>query len=449
MSSTVVVYSRDEHLLEAIQGDYQWDCRFLRRDALDEPADVRGIDQFILDITNMDADKALAFLDAVNFQRGVVMVAEDFPDELMDAAMTRGVRHFITKPALSGQMICTIRAALRENAGRATGCRRDEAENAPSLVVGVSSAMRELRDQAATLANSDISVFITGESGVGKEAAAREFFRQSTRHKARFVPVNCATLGSLAESELFGHTRGAFTHAVRSTQGFVGAADGGTLLLDEVGELDVRVQSKLLRFLDSGEYNKVGESDLRKADARIISSTNQDLWAMSREGTFRKDLLFRLAAAVITIPPLRERPEDIPVLAEHFLSELRPSKDRPRRISSQALSCLRQYHWPGNARQLRQLLYLTSEKCGKRPIEAADVARELRVWEAADNNAPPATYQETKQQVLRKFDMQYFSSILSLSKGSLNQSLSLTGMHKKNFYTKLQELGMDRKSVAA
>lgn len=443
---TVVIYSRDEHLLEAIQDDYPWDCRFLRKDVLAGPVDVRGVDQFILDITNMDADKALAFLDVVNFQCGVILVAEDFPDQLMDAAMARGVRHFLIKPFQSGQMACTIRAVLLEHAhpvgGRPVGGIGGAAGDTPGHVIGVSPALRDLREQAVALGNSDISVFITGESGVGKEAAAREFFRQSTRHKARFVPVNCATLGSLAETELFGHTRGAFTHAVRSTLGFVGTAHGGTLLLDEVGELEPHVQSKLLRFLDSGEYTKVGESEPRTADVRIISATNQDVWAMSREGTFRKDLLFRLAGAVIRIPPLRERPEDIPVLAEHFLAGLSRDKDRPRRITTQALACLRQYHWPGNARQLRQLLYLASEKCGRRPIEAADVIRELHTWETADNGTRPASYQESKQQVIRKFDMRYFSSVLSLTKGSLKESLSITGMHKKNFYSKLQELGM-------
>lgn len=401
---------------------------------------------FIVDDADFLPDQSLAFLEQLKFQHEVIMLGTEFSDSFLEALLRRGVRYFIAKPSPDGQLVCTIRVALKEGVLRNEHAARTEQDEL-SHIKGLSRSVMQLRNQAAVLGASDIPVLITGESGTGKEVTAREFHRLSRRSQSSFVPVNCATLGSLAESELFGHTRGAFTHAVRSTQGYIGAAQGGTLLLDEVGELGLPVQTKLLRFLDSGEYSRVGESGVRQADVRIIAATNQDLWAMNREGTFRKDLLFRLAGAVIRIPPLREHLEDVPVLSEFFLRNMGRVKKQTYQLTPSAMTWLQRYYWPGNVRQLRQLLFLVAEKTVNRCIEAGDIIQELHAWEVASHNNI-STYRDAKLATLRNFELQYFSSVLSISCGSLKRSLAITGMHKKNYYAKLQELGLCKKRAA-
>ena len=218
--------------------------------------------------------------------------------------------------------------------------------------------MTQLDAMATALASGTISVLITGETGSGKEVFAELIHRRSPRRQQPFVPINCAALAEgLLESELFGHERGAFTGALRTRAGLLESADGGTLLLDEVGEMPASLQAKLLRVLESREVLRVGANRGRPLDIRVVSATNRDLEAEVRRGSFRQDLFYRLCGATLRLPPLRERASEIELLARQFLEQAARQAGRPRpQIHPSTLECLRQHSWPGNVRELRNVM---------------------------------------------------------------------------------------------
>jgi len=392
----------------------------------------------LVDLDLAGGDEALRAVAAIDYRVHLIVLAGKLSSEQISQYRDLGVSHFLIKPCHAGQLLATVettRLDALEQAPRA-------GEPAPvSVVIGVSETCRNIRDQAAELTNSNLPILLQGESGVGKEVAAQEFHLRSVRRNKPFMPVNCSTLGALVESELFGHTRGAFTHAVRSTYGYVGAAEGGVLFLDEVGELSTDVQAKLLRFLDSREYCKVGESTIRTADVRILSATNRDLAELCRQGRFRADLYYRLSGVKVGIAPLRERPDDIPFLVWHFLDELYTDRGHRFRVTPEAMALLLSFDWPGNVRQLRHLVYLVSERCKNRLIDYAAIARELlQVDQGQPDPRQVQRYSQAKEKFLQDFERRYFLKVVALSQGSLKRALDLTGMHKKNYYDKLHRL---------
>jgi transcriptional regulator with PAS, ATPase and Fis domain len=241
--------------------------------------------------------------------------------------------------------------AARSGAGPSR-LRRSHAR--PVSLIGKSPAMASIKNVANMIAARQCTVMILGETGAGKEMVARYIHGKSDRREAPMIPVDCSALSDgLFESQMFGHVRGAFTGAVGDSLGFVRAADGGTLFLDEIGELSLPLQAKLLRVIQERCVTPVGDTAAHPVDVRIIAATHRDLPAMVREGTFRQDLYFRLNVVVTTLPPLRERVDDVLPLAEHFLQLQADLYDEPkRRLSSEAAAALRQYSWPGNVREL-------------------------------------------------------------------------------------------------
>ena len=226
-----------------------------------------------------------------------------------------------------------------------------------SALVGRSPAMRELTSRLMRVAQSDATVLVQGESGTGKELVARAVHAHSRRKNKPFVPVNCAAISeALLESELFGHAKGAFTGAVRARRGLFEEADGGTLFIDEVTETTPAFQSKLLRTLQEGEVRRVGESTSVAVDVRIVAATNRDIEQEVREKRFRQDLYYRLNVVTLRVPPLRERLEDVPVLAEHFLQRANARSPKPKRLSAAAVEHLMGYSFPGNVRELENLV---------------------------------------------------------------------------------------------
>ena len=308
-------------------------------------------------------------------------------------------------------------------------------------LTGCSPAIRKTRGEIAVLGPSTLSVVIMGETGTGKEIIARELHGASSRSAKPYIPLNCATLGILSGSELFGHAQGAFTGAVRGTNGHVGAADGGTLFLDEVEVLPLDAQAQLLRFLDSGEYCRVGDSQMRRADVRILSASNKDLDELCAAGVLRRDLFYRLAGGIIRTVPLRERREDIPVLVRHFLATFAKEERHVCRIGDNVLAKMCVYDWPGNVRQLKQAVSLLCERHTGAEVALADL-KDICAVQPSDEHEELRPYQETKTQLLLEFETQYFSKILARSKGSLGKALELSGMHKKNFYQKLKAIGL-------
>jgi transcriptional regulator with GAF, ATPase, and Fis domain len=247
-------------------------------------------------------------------------------------------------------------------------------------LIGSSQQMKALQSQIRRVAASDAKVLITGDSGVGKELVARALHGQGARASQRFVPVNCAGLPeTLLESELFGHVKGSFTGAFRDQAGKLEQAHLGTVFLDELGEMTPRMQSLLLRFLETGELQKVGADELgTKVDVRVIAATNRDLQAMVRQGTFREDLYYRIRVIHLHVPPLRERPEDIPELVEHFLTQFTAGTSLiTRAISSEAMALLVQHPWPGNVRELENVLERLVVTGQQETIQADELPAEL------------------------------------------------------------------------
>ncbi|MBK7825635.1 sigma-54 dependent transcriptional regulator [Nannocystis sp.] len=352
-------------------------------DALGQQLLRRGFEPHVV----RDADAALALLESREFdalvtdlrlERGdgvsLMVQAQELVPQLPTIVMTaygaidtaveairRGAFHYLTKPFGVDELVLFLRRALDDRRlRRETGeLRRRLHDAAPEGLVGRSTAMRAVFEVVARIADADVPVLLTGETGTGKTRIAAALHARSQRASAPFVAVNCAAIPEqLLESELFGHTRGAFTGATQASPGLFAEADQGTLFLDEIGELQPALQAKLLHVLERGVIRPVGGTRERRVNTRILAATNLDLDAAVRAGDFREDLYYRLALVVLEIPPLRDRCEDIPLLVEQCLESARRRHPTaaPRRIGDEVMAAFLAYRWPGNVRELGHLI---------------------------------------------------------------------------------------------
>jgi DNA-binding NtrC family response regulator len=277
------------------------------------------------------------------------------------SAMKLGAVDYLLKPLSLDELLLTVERTL-ENAGLKKDhqfCKRQLAakNSSKGLLVGDSEVLHQVRDLISAVSPEDITVLIQGESGTGKELVARGIHEQSHRAKRNFVAVDCCTIQEkLFESEVFGHERGAFTGADRQKKGLIEGAEGGTLFLDEIGEIDGTIQAKLLRVLETGQFRRLGGNKDLTANVRVVAATNRNLEEMIKEGTFRADLFYRLNGFNLEVPPLRERRDDIAALAEHFLQNHNFSRRIDKQLSPAAARKLVAYDWPGNIRELKNVL---------------------------------------------------------------------------------------------
>jgi two-component system response regulator HydG len=322
-----------------------------------QPVDVMLTD---LKMEPMDGLQLLKRAVEVSPPTHVIVMTAYGSIETAVEAMRRGAYDYITKPFKDGELVHRVDKALeRARLQSAVDLFADEFNQRHGLtaLVGTSAAMRELTTRISRVAASDATVLVQGESGTGKELVARAIHTLSTRRKAPFVPVNCAAITeSLLESELFGHAKGAFTGAVKARRGLFEEAHGGTIFIDEVTETAPAFQSKLLRVLQEGEVRRVGESASIKVDVRTVAATNRDIEKEVAEKRFRQDLYYRLAVVPLVVPPLRERLDDVPLLATHFLERANARNRRPHRLSPTAVEHLMTYNFPGNVRELENLV---------------------------------------------------------------------------------------------
>lgn len=316
---------------------------------------------------------------------------------------------------------------------------------------GASDVMKAVFSLLAKLAPTDLSCILVGETGTGKELAARAIHEASARTGAPLVVVDCGAISAnLIESELFGHERGAFTGADRERKGAFEAADGGTVFLDEIGELPIELQPKLLRVLERREVKRLGSTGLREIDLRVIAATHRDLHAMVKEGTFREDLYYRLAEVVVELPPLRDRRSDVPVIAAHILTDLAAGEE-PHALSEEAAATLSQREWPGNVRELRNTLKRSvvladgpvletqdlfagrgpsSPDSGATPISGAvEIADDLPIKEARDRWVAP-------------MEREYLVRIVKRCGGDLDKAAQEAGIHRKSFERLLRQHGL-------
>ncbi len=355
--------------------------------------------------------------------------------KIVDLASTNGLfvnATRVTQAAMDRQGSFTI--------GRSTVYYRvfsDAEELAPSNseklgeMVGRSRAMREIFALIARAAPSDAPVMITGESGTGKELAAREVHRLSRRNRGPFVAINCGALpAGIIESQLFGHERGAFTGAVERTPGLIEQACGGTLFLDEIGEMDLPMQTKLLRVLEDKKIRRIGGQQEIDADFRLVCATNRNLRDMSKEGKFREDLLFRIHVIPVDIPSLRERPEDIELLASHFLASL-AKEGRSPKLSDDAIEALRGHPWMGNARELRNALERTLIFCDHDVIERNDLFLSF-IGPRKDHKGR-----------LREQERACLIEVINECKGNISQSARRLGIARTSMQAKMRRFKIE------
>jgi len=309
-------------------------------------------------------------------------------------------------------------------------------------LLGESAAMREVFAILERVAPTDVSVLIEGETGTGKEVAARSIHAESPRASGPYVVFDCGAVPrELAESELFGHKRGAFSGAVADRAGAFQRADGGTICLDEIGELPLDLQPKLLRVLEAHEVRSVGDDAMRKVDVRVLAATNRDLHAEARRGTFREDLLYRLDVVRVRVPPLRHRPQDIPILVRRLLQG-RVGDDAP--IDGENLSRLMGYAWPGNIRELKNALMravaLAPSHDGR--VRFSDLVLNLgpaacapiEIGLSYPGVGSPLPYKEAKEQLLASFERAYVEALLARHGGNMTRAASAAGLSRKHVY---------------
>ncbi|HET6203955.1 MAG TPA: sigma-54 dependent transcriptional regulator [Planctomycetota bacterium] len=363
--------------------------------------------------------------------------------ELAVRAMKEGAFDFLEKPV---QLEALRVSVARELESRAL--RHEVADLRRALdrrygfeeFVGHSPAMEKVLDTVAQVAPTNATVLVLGETGTGKELVARAIHRHSPRREGRFVAVNAAGLAeTLIESELFGHEKGAFTGAVASKQGWIEVADGGTLLLDEIGDMPLSTQAKLLRVLEQKALVRVGATTPIRVDVRFVAATNLDLERKIEKGEFRKDLFFRLAVVKIQLPALRERPEDVPLLLDHFLRVFTAEHGRkPPAVDPAARTALQRYSWPGNVRELRNVVESLIATRGGKGIRIEDLPAPIadRPPEEAAGHA-----NWLAGRPLAELEREAIRSTLQLVRGNRQQCAAMLGIGERTLYRKLKEYG--------
>jgi DNA-binding NtrC family response regulator len=354
-------------------------------------------------------------------------------------AMRSGSYDYISKPYKLDELVLVINRAFEYRRLKIKNLLLEQElvrKDSPDAFIGESRQCRDIINLVRKIAPADSSVFIQGESGTGKELVANTIWRYSNRRSTPFTALNCATLSeSLIESELFGHEKGSFTNAHQMKYGIVEVADKGTLFLDEIGELPLGLQAKLLRFLDSGEFRRVGSNKSLKVDVRVIAATNRDLSSLIHAGGFRQDLYYRLNVINITIPPLRERREDIPVLAGHFLKKYSHKLSKSIIDFTQlAIKALNDYSWPGNVRELENVVERAVILCDSEVIDLKDLAIP----------EPSPLLKNNSHSSLEEIERDHILKVLVETEGNQSKASHILGIDRKTLYLKLRKFGIDQ-----
>ena len=369
------------------------------------------------------------------WMRVVIVTAHSAVDTAVDA-MQAGAADYLVKPCSPDQL--RLAAAKQLEVRQLTArieALEGEMRKQGDVLESHSPAMAAVLETARQVAATDANILILGESGSGKGELARAIHGWSKRARKSCVTINCPSLSAeLMESELFGHSRGAFTGATENTLGRISQADGGTLFLDEIGDFPLTLQPKLLRFIQAKEYERIGDPVTRNADVRILAATNRDLAGMVAQGTFREDLLYRLNVIVLNLPPLRERAEDIIGLAERFLARFVKDYGRPARgFTDEARALLRRYNWPGNVRELRNVIERASIICNFDLIGV----EQLAIGEQTTNSAPRIG----EAMSLEELEKAHIAAVMA-SSATLDQAAKTLGIDASTLYRKRKQYSL-------
>ena len=403
----------------------------------------RGADVVLLDLMmpKLDGMETLTRMKKEDPDALVIMMTAFGTIEKAVEAVKAGAYDFIPKPCDPDHILLTIEKALRtRNVLQEREYLKQEIDSQYDMVWGGSPEMKQIREMVEKVADTKSTVLIQGESGTGKQVLARAVHNLSSRRDKPFVHVNCVALSEqLLESDLFGHEKGAFTGAHQRKKGRLETAHTGTVFLDEIGDISPVIQTKFLHFLESGEFERVGGTQTLKVDTRIIAATNRDLGQAVEQKEFREDLFFRLNVISITLPPLRRRKEDIPVLAQHFLRKFdRDMNKRITSLDSAAMETFLNYSWPGNIRELQNVL--------ERAVVLAPSDT------VTSDLLPPQLSRKGKEEIspgmeledaIKKFKKDFIAQTLSLTNHNQSQAAKLLGIQRTYLNRLIKELGMD------
>ncbi len=404
--------------------------------------DTHDVSLVLLDVVmeGMDGIEALRRIKAIKPDLPVIMISGAATIDTAVTAIKLGAVDFVEKPfAPVDRLLITVENALKMNE-----LQRKNVELLGELqkrrrMIGESEPMRRLRAEIAKAAPTNARVLITGENGTGKELVAAAIHENSSRCRGPFIKVNCAAIPKdLIESELFGHEKGAFTGASTPKEGKFELADGGTLLLDEIGDMNLETQAKLLRVLEEQEVERVGAKHPHKIDVRVISSTNKDLLAEIRKGNFREDLYFRISVIPIHVPPLRERKEDIPLLARHFIAMFCEENNRSlRELTEAAIQALMAYDWPGNVRELKNAIERLVIMVDRDKISEHDVHEVLP-------QSQPVPSHGTLTERIEAYERSLILSTLQETNWNIAKAAARLGVDRANLHRKLRRHGISR-----
>ena len=403
-----------------------------------EAIEILGTTQLDLVITDLKMPK-VSGLDLVrhireNFKDTEVMMITGYPSvEGAVEAVKTGAEEFLPKPFTDAELLSAVQRVLNKaKMRRFPDTANHHVVTKHKGLLGNSEVMHKVFIAISKAASTSATVLITGESGTGKELAARAVHYSSKRSSSPFVPVNCGGIPEgLLESELFGHVKGAFTGATESRAGFFATGDGGTIFLDEISEMSLSMQVKLLRVLQDKQICMVGSDRTRKVDVRILAATNKDLHDLVEKGVFREDLFYRLNVITISIPPLRERGDDIILLAHHFATRFAAESGRsPLRFSDKALQSLRSYNWPGNVRELENVIQRLVVMTDGELIDVPDLP-ELCRFSALRGSGFNRT--------LAEVEAEYISNVLAEADGNKTRAAEILGIDRKTLREKLKK----------
>jgi DNA-binding NtrC family response regulator len=422
-------------------------------------------DVAILDIRmpGMSGIEVLEHLKQVAPNTEAILLTGHASLETAVEALRHGAFEYLTKPCKLTEIEVILRrvAEKRELIHKNLALqRRVKQAEGPTVLVGESPAMQGVHRLISRIAPTESTVLILGETGTGKEVAARMIYQQSKRADMPFVPVNCGALSeTLAESELFGHRKGAFTSAERDHKGLFEVANGGTLFLDEVGELNKNLQVKLLRFLESREIRRVGETEPFRVDVRVLCATNRDLRALTQEDAFREDLYFRINTFEVRLPPLRERRPDVPDLARHLLARAarRPVDQVAELLTPETIDALLEHEWPGNVRELANVMEHAYIISGGEPITPSHLPHHLRqpypatvpIQQGATAKPQAASGEATfpSGRTLREIEMEHILRVLEKNNKNKPAAAAELGISLKTLYNKLNQWEEERKAA--
>jgi DNA-binding NtrC family response regulator len=369
-------------------------------------------------------------------------------------AMKEGAFDFIAKPFSADQLLITIERALNQRRLERDNVNlRTQIEDTYGFdqIIGNSPAINKVFEIIKKVAKTDANVLIYGESGTGKELTARSIHANSKRRDKAFVPVDCVALSeNLLESELFGHEKGSFTGAHAAKTGLFELADEGTFFLDEIGKMNLLTQAKLLRVIQEKQFRRVGGSDLKDVDFRVISTTNLDLNKAIEEGTFIEDLFWRINVITIEMPSLRDRKEDIELLANHFLNKFGEKNNKKiKGIARETMDILKKYHWPGNIRELQNVIERATSLTDSHYISPLDLEDHLLEGSESGHYRKDISFKSAKRKWLESFEKKYFFDLLKESNGNISHAAKKAGIDRKTIYRIMKKHGLDNMGVQA